>query len=192
MRPELSPGRKHLPWALLRLREKTALRPERAGRAHGVVSAKGAGARICHGVGTSATARSRNASGKSGAGRRHGARPNVAGIPQPNAATPKPKESAVSEPRPLRSRRLRRRVVTQQKLFFPSPLQSARLPPSPRGLTPYRGTLLLFRVPSGGPQRERPGTQMAISRHRGRPEEARLRVSRCAPAPIRAATQHLH
>jgi hypothetical protein len=70
-------------------------------------------------------------------------------------------------PRPLNTRRLRRRVVTQQNLFFSSVMRSAGLPRTPRGLVSQPGTVLLPRLPTGGSQRPGPGTQVALSRHLG-------------------------
>ena len=62
-------------------------------------------------------------------------------------STPRQRRSAVSEPssrlRPLKTPRLRPRVVTQQNFFFASALRSARLLRSPRDLSPQPGTLLL-------------------------------------------------
>lgn len=121
--PELFPWERHLPWAHVRVRESTAVRPEGADRAHGFVSARGVGASTARGVGTSATARTRNASGRSAVGRRRGGKPDIASTPRPKPGTPRPKKRAVSA-RCLRlslfkARKLRRRVVTQQKNFFP-------------------------------------------------------------------------
>ena len=59
------------------------------------------------------------------------------------------------------AQKLRRRVVTQQKLFFPSFMRSARLPRITRDLAPQPGTLLLPRLPSGGSQCPGSGTQVA-------------------------------
>ena len=121
--PRAFPWEQHLPWAPVRVRESTAVRPEGADRARGFACAKGVGASISRGVGTSATARSRNASGRSTAGRRRGGRPDIASTPRPKPGTPRPRKRAASEPSPrlrlLRTQRLRRRVVTQQKFFSP-------------------------------------------------------------------------
>jgi hypothetical protein len=121
--PELFPWERHLPWAHVRVRESTAVRPEGADRAHGFASAKGVGASTSRGVGTSATARIHNASGRSDAGRRRSGRPDVARTPTSKPGTPRPNVRAASGRSPrlrlLRAQRLRRRVVTQQKNFFP-------------------------------------------------------------------------
>ena len=133
--PRAFPWEKHLPWAPARVRESTAARPERADRARGIACAKGVGASISRGVGTSATARIRNAGGRSTAGRRRGGKPDIASTPTSKPSTPRLRKSAASERSPrlrlLRTQKLRRRVVTQQKLFFPSVLRSAGLPRPP-------------------------------------------------------------
>ena len=72
--PELFPWEKHLPWAPVRVRESTAVRPEGADRARGFAYAKAVGVSTSRGVGTSATARIRTASGRSDAGRRRSGR----------------------------------------------------------------------------------------------------------------------
>jgi hypothetical protein len=59
-------------------------------RASETVCVKSAGARTKHGAGTSATARTRPACGKFAAGRRRGARPNVAKMAMSETSTPKP------------------------------------------------------------------------------------------------------
>lgn len=121
--PELFPWERHLPWAHVRVRKSAAVRPEGADRVHGFASAKGAGASTSRGGGTSATARIHTASGRSDAGRRRSARPDIARMPMSKPGTPRPSARAVSGPSPrlrlLRAQNLRRRVVTQQKLFFP-------------------------------------------------------------------------
>src|SRR5262249_2987803 len=76
-------------------------------------------------AGTSATARTRIASGRSTAGRRLAARRNGAGTPASKRSTPRPRNNAGTAPRrspkPLRTPTLRPRVVTQPKEFFTLP-----------------------------------------------------------------------
>ena len=124
--PRASLGRSSLPWASTTLRENVTAGPECAGLARGFACAKGVDASTSRGVATSATVRSRSASGRSAAGRRRGAKPHIASTPMSRLGTPRPKESAASvrspRLRPLRTQSLRRRVVTQLRLFFSLPL----------------------------------------------------------------------
>lgn len=121
--PELFPWERHLPWALVRVRESVAVRPEGADRACGLACAKGVGASTSPGAGTSATARIRNAGGRSAGGWRGGGKPDIARTSLPKPGTPRQRKRAASESsprlRPLKIQRLRRRVVTQQKFFSP-------------------------------------------------------------------------
>ncbi len=118
-------------------------KPERADRARGSACAKGADASTSRGVGTSVTARTRNAGGRSAAGRRRGGRPNIARTPPPKpehaqAEKRAPPAGQVRVPRLFRNQKLRRRVVTQQNFFSPPlcdrpgcyepPVNSARNP----------------------------------------------------------------
>jgi hypothetical protein len=171
--PRAFPWERHLPWARASVRESAAVRLQRADRARGPACAKGADASTSRGLGTSATVRIRNACGWSAAGRELGGRPNTAGTRLPKLGMPRQSERAASKPsarlRPLRTHSLRRRVVTQHKLFFPSFMRSARLPRTPCNLVPQPSTLLLFRLPSGGAQCPGPGTQVALARHLGWP-----------------------
>ena len=92
------------------------------------------------------------------------------------------RERAKRRPRPLNTQRLRRRVVTQQNLFFHALVRSARLSRTPRELTPQPGTVLWPCLPSGGSQRPGSRTQVALSRHLGWSSEAGDRVSDRTPA----------
>jgi hypothetical protein len=154
--PELFPWEKHLPWALVRVRGNTAVRPEGVDRARGIAYARGVDASTCRGVGTSATARSRNAGGRSTAGWRRGGKPDIASTPRSKPSTPRPKKRAASERSPrlrlLRTQNLRRRVVTRQEIFFHSALRSAGLPRAPSELAPQPRTLLRPRLPAGRSQ----------------------------------------
>jgi hypothetical protein len=145
--PRAFPWEQDLPWALARLREITAVGLERAGRASEAACVRDAVASTKRGAGTSATVRSRTACGRFAAGRRPGARPNVAGMTMSEPSTPRRRRSAVNEPklcpRLMKTPRLRPRMVTQLNLFFASSLRSARLPRTPRDLGPQPGTLLL-------------------------------------------------
>ena len=165
-----------LPWATIRLRGSTAVGLERGDRDRGSACAKGAGVGTCPGLGTSAIVTTRNAAVRSAAGRRRGDRPNTARRPRSRHGTPRLNARAASAPNPrprvVRVQRLRQRVVTQQKLFFPSALQSAGLPPTPRKFAPQPRTLLRPRLPAGTSQCPGPGTQVARSRHLGWAEEA--------------------
>ncbi len=101
---------KHRPKARVR-------RPRR-----GAAWVKGADASISHGAGTSATAKSRNVSGRFSAGRQRSGRLNVAGMPTPEPSIPRQKECAASKPsprpRPFQSQKLRR-AWSRSKTFFP-------------------------------------------------------------------------
>ena len=134
--PSFPLGDSTLPWAPSTVRKDTAVCPERGDLARGAACAKGANASTSRDAGTSATARIRNACGKFTAGRQLAARLNVAGTPASKPSMPRPRRSAGSEPKsrpkPLRTPKLRLRVVTQQKIFFPSPYaigQAATNPP---------------------------------------------------------------
>ena len=106
------------------VRENPVRRPEGADHARGFACAKGASGSITRGAGTSATVSSLSAGGRSAAGRRPDGRPGVAGMPRSEPSTPRQRRSVVNEsnlyPSPLKTPKLRRRVVTQLKLFFPS------------------------------------------------------------------------
>ena len=88
---------------------------------------------------------------RSASGRR-----NVARTATSKPSTPRQKRRAASEPsprpRPFKIQKLHRRVVTQHKVFFPSVMQSAGLPRTPRELDPQPGSLLLPRLPAGRSQ----------------------------------------
>jgi hypothetical protein len=171
--PELFPWEMSLPWAPPTLSQGPAVPPEDADRVRGFACAKGADASMSRGLGTSATARIRNAGGRSTVGRRHGGRPNIARMPTSKPGMPRLSARVASGPNPhlnlFQKQILRPRVVTQHNLFFPSHLRSARLLRLPRELGPKPGTLLLPRLPSGGSQCPGPGTQVAFSRHIGWP-----------------------
>jgi hypothetical protein len=178
--PRAVPWESTLPWATLMLIQRAAAVPGRDDRGRGSACAKAVAASTSLGAGTNATASSRNACGRSASGRRQDGRPSIARPPRPRSDTPRPRKRAVSEssprPRPLRIPNLHRRVVTQQKLFFSPVMRSAGLSRTPRDLSPQPGTVLLLRLPSGGSQCPGSGTQMALSRHLGRSQEAELRV----------------
>jgi hypothetical protein len=169
--PSFSLGSSILPWAPSTVSESPTAAPEGADRVHGAACAKAADASTSRGAGISATARSRNVSARSASGRRLGGRPNIARTPRPKANTHGPSASAVSaprlRPRPWNTQRLRRRVVTQQKLFFSSVVRSARLSRAPRELASQPGSVLWPRLPSSGSQRPGPRTQVALARHLG-------------------------
>ena len=185
--PRVSLGRRHLPWALVRVRENVAVRLQGVDCARESACAKGVAASTSRGAGTNVIARTLSASGRSASGKRHGGRPSIARPSRPKPDMPRPKKHAVSEsnpcPRPLRIPNLHRRVVTQQELFFPSVMQSAGLSRTPRDLIPQPGTVLLLRLPSGGSQCPGSRTQVAHARHLGRTEETELRVPSRTSAP---------
>jgi hypothetical protein len=185
--PRAFPWEKHLPWALVRVRESTAARPEGADRARGIACAKVVGASISRGVGTSATARIRNAGGRSTAGKRRGGKPDIASTPTSKPGTPRLRKSAASERSPrlrlLRTQRLRRRVVTRQKVFFHSVMRSAGLPRPPCELGPQPRTLLRPCLPASRSQCPGPRTQVALPQHLGWAKEAGHRVPSRAWTP---------
>ena len=106
--PELFPWELPLPWAPSTVLTDTAVCPERGDLAHGLAFAKDADASTSHDAGTSATARTRNACGKSAAGKMLAARLNAVGTATSRHSMPRPKRSAVSATRP-RPRSLSRR-----------------------------------------------------------------------------------
>ena len=185
--PRAFPWEKHLPWALVRVRKSTAARPEGADRARENACAKVVGVSISRGVGTSATARIRNAGGRSTAGKRRGGKPDIASTPTSKPGTPRLRKSAASERSPrlrlLRAQSLRRRVVTGQKVFFHSVMRSAGLSRAPSELAPQPRPLLRPRLPAGRSQCPGSGTQVALSWHLGWADEARHRIPSRTPAP---------
>jgi hypothetical protein len=185
--PRAFPWEKHLPWALVRVRESTAARPEGADRARGIACAKVVGASISRGVGTSATARIRNAGGRSTAGKRRGGKPDIASTPTSKPGTPRLRKSAAGERSPrlrlLRTQRLRQRVVTRQKFFFHSVMRSAGLPRPPCELAPQPRALLRPCLPASCSQCPGSGTQVALPQHLGWAEEAGHRVPSRASTP---------
>src|SRR5579883_2056485 len=108
--PRAFPWEQDLPWAPVRVRQSPALQPVGADRVRGFVSARGVDASTSPDAGTSVTART----------------------PRPEPAMPRPRKRAVTAPSRrlslLRVQRLRRRVVTRQKIFFPAVMRSAGLP----------------------------------------------------------------
>src|SRR5271157_1044546 len=87
--PELFPWETSLPWASTTLKENVAVWPEGASPARASACVKAAAASTSRGAGTSTTARSRNAGGRSVAGRRRGGRPNIAWPPRSKLGTPR-------------------------------------------------------------------------------------------------------
>ena len=119
--PRAVPWEKALPWAPSTISQCPAAVPESEDLARGSACAKAAGGGITRDSGTSATAKIRNACGRSAVGRRRGDRPNAAGPQRSRHSTPRLNACAANEPSLRRKRRrvhrLRRRVVTQQKFF---------------------------------------------------------------------------
>src|SRR5580698_6527035 len=138
--PGLFPWELQLPWAPLTLKYDAGARLERVGRGRGLACARGVIVSICRLVGTSVTVATQTVSGKSAVGRRRGARPRIARTTRLDLAMPRRRGSADDEPRShpslLKTRNLRPRVVTRQKIFFSSNLWSAGLLSSPHGITP--------------------------------------------------------
>jgi hypothetical protein len=95
--------------------------PDRDGRGRGSACARGVDARISRAVGISAIARTPSAYAWSGAGRRPNGRPGGGRMKRSKPSTPRPSGRAVSVPQRRRNhqglRKLRQRVVTQQKFF---------------------------------------------------------------------------
>ena len=156
--PELSLGRSTAPVGNHHVSENTpsasqSARPRRADLPQQKVRSQVPAAN----AGTSATARTRNACGRSTAGWRRGDRLNVARTSPSKPSMPRQRKRAVSRPSPcprtLRSRNLRPHVVTQQDFFSPSLMRSAGLLRTACDLTSQPGSLLLRRLPSGGSQR---------------------------------------
>ena len=138
--PRAFPWELQLPWAPLTLKYDAGARLERVDRGCGLASARGVIVSICRGVGTSVTVTIQIASSKSVVGRQRDAKPRIARTTRFDLAMPKQRKSAVSEPRlcprSLTVPKLAPRVVTQQKIFSPSNLRSARLLSAPRGIAP--------------------------------------------------------
>jgi hypothetical protein len=128
--PRAVPWEFTLPWNTASLRQSAAALPVRGDHGLGYVCARAVGARTSRGVGTSVTARIRNAYDNSAAGRRRSGRLADARTMPSKPSTPLLSVRAVSmravsvppfRHKQCRSPRLRRRVVTQQK-FFAQPL----------------------------------------------------------------------
>ena len=128
--PGLSLGRSTLPWAAVMLSQSTAAAPVRDDRGRGFACAKAAGASTSRGVGTSVTAKTPNAGGWSGAGKRRGGRPDDASTMPAKPGMPRLSVRAVSvlpiHRKHRRTPKLRPRVVTQQKLFCRPPCATGR------------------------------------------------------------------
>ena len=123
--PELFPWELPLPWAPFTVPKATAVCRERGDLAREFACAKDADASTSRGAGTSATARTRNACGKSAAGRRLAARLNVARTLASKCGMPRPRRSAGSEPksrpRPLITPKLAS-AWSRSRKFFSLPL----------------------------------------------------------------------
>jgi hypothetical protein len=127
--PRAVPWEFALPWNGVILRQSAV--PVRGDRGRGCVCARAVGTGTSHGVGTSVTARTRNASGNSAAGRRRSGRRNGARMTVSKPSTRQRNVNGVSVravkvragsarkfQRKHRTRsKLRQRVVTQQKFF---------------------------------------------------------------------------
>jgi hypothetical protein len=137
--PGLSLGRSRLPWAAVIIMPSPGAGEDRDDRGSGSACAKAVGTTSCHGVGTSVTAKTPNAGGNCGVGKRHGGKPDDARTMQSKSSTPRRNVRAVSVPHLRRKYqkylRLRRRVVTQQNFFCRLPCATGRgamsLPRSP-------------------------------------------------------------
>jgi hypothetical protein len=92
--PEMFPWEQDLPRVPLRVRQSPVLRPEGADRVPGRISARGVDASTSRDAGTSATVRIRSASGRSSAGRRHAAKPDIDSTPTPKPGTPNPTKAS--------------------------------------------------------------------------------------------------
>ena len=143
--PELSLGRSNLPWATTTLKKNAVPKPERADRASGPASTKGAVASTTRDAGTSATARTRNACGKSTAGWRLADRLNVARTTRAKAqhaqAEKARRQRAKSVPKDVEKPGTCAARGHAAKFFSPSLMRSAGLLRTPRDLTPQPGTL---------------------------------------------------
>ena len=124
--PSFPLGDSTLPWAPSTLLKDTAVCPERGDLARGPAFAKGADASTSRDAGTSATARTRNACGRSTAGRRLAARLNVARTPASKPSMPRPRRSAGSEPKSAPKAVENPEVAPARghaaEIFFPLPL----------------------------------------------------------------------
>lgn len=147
--PRAVPWEIALPWAAVMVMPRAAAVPVRDDRGCGSACVKAVDANTSRGVGTSVTARTPNAGGWSVAGRRRGVRPDGARTTPPKLSTPRRNVRAVSAS-PVRRKhrktlRLRRRVVTQQKLFCPLPCATGRgaMNRPPRPLTNRRASAAL-------------------------------------------------
>ena len=154
--PRLSLGRYRLPWAPATINQSAVVVPVDAARGRGCACAKAADGSTSRGVGTSVTARMRNASGRFAAGRQRGGRPSAAWMPRLKHSMPRPNACAASAPNPCpkhrRMRKLRRRVVTQRNFFSTTRVRPAGVPRTAASVDPQPGTLLLRCLPSGGSQ----------------------------------------
>ena len=169
--PRAFPWEKLLPWAIVRVRKDVALRLDGAERARGFACIKAAAAIISRGATTSATAKILNVSKRFVVGMQQEGKPGIVRTSGSELGTPRPKRRAASEPsrcrRPLKTPSLRRRVVTQQKIFFAPVLRSPRLLPTPGDLPAPSRALLFGRLSAGRSQRPRSGTQVVLAQHLG-------------------------
>jgi hypothetical protein len=124
--PRAVPWENRLPWAAVMI-SQTVVADDRGCES---ACAKVVDASTSHGVGTSITAKTPNAYGWCGAGRRRSGRPSGARTRPPNHSMPRPNACAVSASllhHKRRSRlRLGRRVVTQQEFFRQLPCATGR------------------------------------------------------------------
>lgn len=119
--PRAVPWEFALPWNVAILRQSAGVLPVRDGRGPGCVCARAVAGGTSHGVGTSVTARIRNACGRSAVGRRRSGRRGGVRTTPSRPSTRWRNVRGVSVPEFRRkhqiSPKLRRRVVTQQKFF---------------------------------------------------------------------------
>ena len=174
--------------------KENAVRKARARRPRQrICVSKNADASTTRDVGTSATARTRNACDRSTAGWRLDDRPNVARTTPSKPSMPRQRKRAVSRPSPcprmFRNRNLRLRVVTQQNLFFP-PLcdrPGCYEPPVTSPRNPARYCCAACRQAVRNVlDRER---KWLLSRHLGWPDQAVHGIPGRTPAPTAASVQ---
>ena len=113
-----NPWESKLPWAAIIINQTADVRDDHD---CGFVCARAVDESTSRGAGTSVIARTPNACGWCGAGRRRGGKPGGARMKRSRPSTPRPNGRAVGAAPLRRNRRhsqnLQRRVVTQQKFF---------------------------------------------------------------------------
>ena len=192
--PGLSLGRMTLPWAAVMISQTAAaVLPHDRGR--GSACARAVDASTSHGVGISVTARTPNACGWSGAGRRRSGRPSGVRTRRPKPSTPRPNVRAVSVPSLRHNHPKTAEVAAARghaaKIFLPTPLcdrPGCYEPPPKSGRN--QATLLLPACRQAVRRVRDRERKWLLPRHVPRPPRPRAGVPGRPGATPRPATRH--